>query len=550
VFLLAAWYRYHWPAAPFLDADGWGYLWSGLKKLTGGHFELIFGREYVYPALVMGELFVFGFDGITYVQHALGLLSGVLLLCCCHLIDGIARDRSASAENRVRPCWTGLGLTAIYLGNFNTFFYEHTIRPEGIFPCFALASVLLNLLMIAGQRDGSFPRRLLWVGGANLVLTAVLVLLRPSFRLGALCANIPFALLLLRREYSLARRMTVAGLALLVAAGVWLPQSLYSAGSRWSVRLMTERLFSGHCDLISRQIDADVAANRPGPYDEKWLAAVDASVARKLAESRRPENNPWAALGFNADYIIVTGNPLAPYFPDTLAGDQAMAAFCKHYYFRAALHQPLAMTAKVLRQIKIFYEFGMGFDHLHFRWQHFKTGRALTDGGHVSPRFFYNESYEKLQTGPPYSTMVAASEDASAYQDACRQLKGTAKRFYNPWLILVADKVCWMLHAVFVAAALGLSAALVFARRPANPIRTLMWVQWQVFSYSFGGCLATAVAFMVVDRYAQAFDALVLVSTYASGVFVWAAYRELCRGERGFDPEKKSLARAGGGALK
>jgi hypothetical protein len=84
-----------------------------------------------------------------------------------------------------------------------------------------------------------------------------------------------------------------------------------------------------------------------------------------------------------------------------------------------------------------------------------------------------------------------------------------------------------MLHVLLLVAALGLSAAVVFRRSSSKTIGSLLWVQWQVFSYSFGSCLATAVAFVVVDRYAHAIDVLVLVSTYASLVFVLNAWREL-----------------------
>ena len=51
-FLLAAVYRFHWPAEPFFDADGWGYLWGGLRKLTGGNYEHKWGREYLYPGMI------------------------------------------------------------------------------------------------------------------------------------------------------------------------------------------------------------------------------------------------------------------------------------------------------------------------------------------------------------------------------------------------------------------------------------------------------------------------------------------------------------------
>lgn len=535
VFIAAACYRFHWAPAPFFDADGWTYLWSGLRKLTGGHFELLFGREYAYPAFVGIVLFVFGsFSAITFVQHTLGLLGGGILLACCHLLEAIAHDRPHPLRwpAIASPCWAGLALTAVYLWNFNTFYYEHSIRPEAVFPCFALASLLLNLLIIAGKRGDDTRPWVLPVAGANLALCVLLILLRPSFRISALFANIPFALMLLRRQYPLRTRLSVLGLSLVASACIWLPQPLYSAGSRWSARLMSERLFSGHCDLISRQIDMDVADHHTGPYNDDWLRALGTKVSEKLAESRRPENNPWKSLGFNADYIIVTGNPLAAFFPDTLEGDRAMAAFCVRYYIRAALHQPVTMTRKVLTQVVLFYKTGMGLDRLdwrrRFRWRSFKSnGRAETGADHVSPRFFYREAVDQLHPGPPYDTMVAASVDARAYQSECQRLKRSKEKYLNPWLVLIADHVCWMAHVVLVLAALGICGALPFLPEKASALRTLNGAQWLVFAYSFGSCLTTALVFMVVDRYAQTLDALVLVATYASGLFVWRSIRAL-----------------------
>ena len=531
VFLLAAWSRFVWPAEPFFDADGWGYLWGGLKKLTGGDYEHIFAREYAYPVMIETVLFVTGtFPAIACIRHILGLIGGGLMLGGCHLLVAMGRDRRHPPQLGVwSPCWTGLALTALYLLNFNTRFYEHSIRPEAIFPCFALASLFLNLLVIKGWRDGNARPWMLNVAGMNPALCVLVMLLRPSFRFSALAASIPFALLLLRREYSLVRRLTVLGLSLLAAAGLWLPEHLYSKDDRWSIRFVGERLFSVHCDLIARQIDADLTAHDTKPYDETWLRELGASVNAKLAESRRQENHPWRFIGFNADYIISSGTPLRQFFPDTRAGDEDMSTFCHRYYMRAALHQPVAMTRKVLTQIGFFYRTGTRLPP----WNHFKKRgwNAMAPGKRgIAP--LYKEAVEKLRPGPPFDGMVSASTAASRYLLSCQLLKHTRSRFFIFPPLMLIDRFCWVAHVVLVLVALGFCAAMHWLPEKGGPLQTLAATQWLVLAYPFGSCLATSIVFYVQDRYVDALDALVLVSTYANGVFVWWTFRALTRRTR------------------
>ncbi len=522
VFLLAAIYRFRWPAEPFFDADGWGYLWGGLRKLTGGNYEHKWGREYLYPGMIEMALFVTGgFRAITRIQHVLGLVGGGLLLGCCHLLGGIARDHSRHPERPGvwSPCWIGLALTALYLFNFDTLFYEHSIRPEAVFPCFALASVFLNLLVIDGMRDGH-PRPRPWVlnaAGVNLVLCMVLMLLRPSFRLSALAANVPFVLLLRRRDEPIARRLTVLGLSLLAAVGIWLPEHLYSANDRRSTLFLSERLFSAHCDLISRQLDADLAAHRAGPYDEAWLRRIGTGISARLDDSRRPENHPWPFVGFNVDYVIVNGNPFAPFFPAGKAGDKAVNAFCRRYYLRSAFHQPVAMTRKILLQIWSFYRTGMAWD---------QPDRAWAGRGTVRLAPFYASTVDQIQSNLKFTTLVAASVPASDYLQSCQALTHSRVSSINVRFITGLDALCWTAHVILALLALGLCAIMPWMRDKGGPLRALAATQWLVFAYPFGICLATAIVFIVENRYVETLDALVLVSAYASGVFVWRAWCE------------------------
>ena len=142
ILVCAAVLRYRLPPTPLFDGDSWGYLNPGFSKLSGGTFEHTFGRNFVYPGFIFAVLCLCGnFEALTVVQHALGLLTGLVLagawnaLCACLVVP--ERTRTVAR-------FFGLLLVADYLLSRSPMLFEHTIRPEAVYPLVLAWILLLN----------------------------------------------------------------------------------------------------------------------------------------------------------------------------------------------------------------------------------------------------------------------------------------------------------------------------------------------------------------------------------------------------------------------
>lgn len=148
LFGYAAAVRFTLPQQPFIDGDFWGYLHPVVSKLTGGVFQHTYGRDFLYPGFLYLLLKTFrDFRSISIAQHLFGLGTGGLILLAfwelCRLLCPAARG-----VRGFLLALLGLGVATAFLLAPSTVYFEQCIRTEGIFPFFAVLSILLNLAFI------------------------------------------------------------------------------------------------------------------------------------------------------------------------------------------------------------------------------------------------------------------------------------------------------------------------------------------------------------------------------------------------------------------
>jgi hypothetical protein len=489
----AAALRWHLPRAPLLDPDSWGYLNPAVSKLTGGTFQHTFGRNFVYPAFIFVVLCLFGdYGALTLCQHLLGLLTGVWLALAWNVLSlflaGTARTRQIAR-------FIGLVPVAIYLFSPSPLLFEHTVRPESVFPFFLALSFLFNLLAIQAGYVVRRPGRERICLMANLFVTCVAQALKPSMGFGLIAANLPLACWLVRHGDPWSVKAPVTGIALaLVALTLWLPERILARADPVSITFLPTMLFTIHANIIRQQLRDDLHNGTTAPYAPEWLAAFDRHFERVLDEAGTPEHKPWHTLGFNADDLIYRDSVFDPFFGP--GHEHEVAAFCLHYYWRTWLHRPGPMLGKIANQLKLAYFPPAGdFRRLSSLRSGLRHGKAR--------RHLLSAEYQKAwicATDPGIYPRLMLSHDAEAYVHALHGLRRARATTIELPLLNFLNALLNVLNPVLMLLALLCGAALL--TRPGD--RALAGAVWLLLLVNFAMYLTVAMAHTLdIDRYLQ-----------------------------------------------
>ena len=261
------------------------------------------------------------------------------------------------------PAWAdaliGLGLVAFYEQSPEVISTEHHIRPEAIFPFFALLDIALSLAFLRAWYVGRQPGRASVLAGSGLFVATLLYQLKPSFGLALVAVAAPVALAVsvplrqpLRARWLLCGAV---GASIITAAGVFVwPEHRLSRDDVMSTLFLPETLLSVHADIVCDQLAADVREQAATPYPANWLADTQATLAANLRQAALHAERTYPALGFNPDYLMYNGSSLCAGL-NAHFGPAQTAAFAFYYYQRVWTHRPGRMLAKIGRQLGIFY---------------------------------------------------------------------------------------------------------------------------------------------------------------------------------------------------
>lgn len=358
LFVCAAYMRYRLPQQPFIDGDFWGYLQPAISKLNGGNFQHKYGRDSLYPGFLYLLLESSGdFRAISLVQHLFGLGTGALMLLAyerfCRMLLYPARHDVYGFFLRL----LGLLPATAFLLAPSAVYFEQCIRPEGIFPLFAVLSIWLNLEFI--RRRWVEPRPgAAWIGAAIFVLSLVLYKLKPGFGFGVVFVGAPLAISLLlpgmnwrQKVYPLSAAVTFAALVLV------LPESRLRAADPAAPLILPDLLYTIHADMIHDQLRADLASTEPLPYPRPLLEKLYQRLDEVLPLSKEPGRNIYPTLGFDPDYLLFVNCVFEPMLSQSKKTRALRGDIGLHYYIRTATHQPWRMLGKIRRQLEQFYRF-------------------------------------------------------------------------------------------------------------------------------------------------------------------------------------------------
>jgi hypothetical protein len=517
-FAQAAWLHFvTMPLTPIADKDTWGYLSPAVSVFTNGYFKQSH-RSFVYPGFLSMVLRVWqDFSGVIFAQGALALLGGGFLWMAWRKFGRFLPERLL--ENGLH---TGLGLLMMagYLLSMRHIELVHTLRPEAVFPAFASLQLWITLSGIEAFYVTRKVWTMFWTGLLMVVNAGLLYMLKPEYGFALAFSALPLVLAL--RTPGAGRRVACACLplsAVLVFALFFSPQKRLTQAFRPNATpFLPKVLFSLHAKQIYPQLlrQAETATD-----SRVFLEALCAELKAVLDRPSKEGFCPYPTLGFDPDQIMYR-SPIPKMLEKNFGGGPGAAAFCYRAYFDAWIHQPLAMSFKILRELGWVY----GFD---------ASPTGCLRGSHsLQPKFA--ESFALIHdAGKGKSAAELARWPVfQRYADSVQALsQGAPVVRQASWVSLILrgiDRTFFPLLCIF----LGGCVAVLFSPRlrsaTAGFVVSPMALGGMLVLFNFGMTLTGSVAHsMKVGRYIQVQFAFTLFSYFALLLIVIAVGGEFLR---------------------
>jgi hypothetical protein len=479
-----AWKRFQLPQSPLIDPDIEGYLGPAVSALAGKPFVHLVGRSFPYPAFVYLILRIFGdFRAIAVTQHLLGIAAGALVMLGWNAAGALLPPGGIP-----KPVFRYMGLAPAYvcLGSSTAISFEHQIRPEAIFPFFAILNIWVSFRFLEARFVRPKPS-FLWLGALNVFISVLIDMAKPSFGFATLFCTLPvWVSLLLPGRSGREKRLLAAAAILPALLLLVLPEHILKKSDPEAKLFLPETLLSVHATLVEQQMTEDLAGNGPLPYPRDVVQKAHDILAVELVKAAQVTTKTYPSLGFNPDYLMYDNSFCAQFAQEMNFTPQAMGDFCMTYYLRALRHHPAAIFAKVKRQLAIFYtgenpvyRLGKNMDISDLQYARVAPLMELTG-----------------QLGP-------GNPAVKRYVESCNRLAAAgidisqARRFVE-WLRFFS------FHYLDLLGVALLSPLLLFFR----PLRIhLLWLivaLWLAHSYNFGNSLTIAVVHSLdVTRYVR-----------------------------------------------
>jgi hypothetical protein len=498
----AAFQRFRLPVWPVSDPDTWGYLNPALSKLTDGPFQHSGARNFVYPGFLLLILAIGrSFAGITFVQHTLGLLTGGLLFACWHELPKFNKLGSIGEQiHRV----AGLFLLAIYLLSSQPIVAEHELRPEAITPFFAVLDILVGLKFLEQQCLRRDSARSCWLGAAIVIVSFLLLSLKPSFGLTAFFAITPVLVTLFRRKRARSERIAFLAATTISALFLVLPEHYLAKSDSFQTTFLPSTLFFIHANLIENQMEEDIARGDCGDHGCDWLSGITSDFREEIRHSWE-RNQSYESLHSDPDYLMYASDVIRHWKERYFQGDEAQRIrFYWYYAMRTFRHQPSQMCAKVWDQMRLFYS---PQNRAFERAREIDLQEPYSSTLNVLEKPWFHLTFSRFLPAGKYklACVALASTDWAVPQARfIRRCKTTLARYYSP-----------ILCAVLLA-----SGFLLCWKKLRLAIGTLWPATLLVYSYNFGACLETAIVHSLENsRYLTVQFSFTLLAEFA-GVYL------------------------------
>ena len=514
IFSLAGMIRTTLPAYPFADPDTQGYLYPGFSALTGNGFSLTDGRSFPYPLfLYLIQRAFGGLDAIAVVQHAVGFGSGALLLWVWHRF---AKFYTLSTATWIIHRVLGCVILFSYLMASFTVEMEHSLRPEAVFPFFAILAVGL-----AAQYCRLFYQKrnlgLAFVVGTVLAFDSALVyFLKPAWGFATVGVLAPVCVSLFQLKGRILYKIGIIVVpGLLAYFAFWAPeQRLIRAHDPLAARFLPAALFTYHAPMVRDEIVAELDRGGKLRYSKTFMESVVAMIdeQRKTGDARC-----FPSLGFNPELLMSNATFYGALEREFRGRYDAGAGFCRHYFLAAWCHQPGRMVSAVVTQMRI-----PNSSVWRGPYQGHDSELRIADYARQVQVSLSNTLVAKPY--PPFERYLAFWKERRDSKDIWRQPKRVAR--IHEWLRK------WYGRAVSFSLFFALGTTLYFRRkgiREAAPLGCAWWAVY-LFSINFWNNLTIALTVSTeYNRYLWSQLSFTLLAEAWAILLACIAVSEVCR---------------------
>jgi hypothetical protein len=473
VFAAGAFRRFVLPQWPLANTD-FGYYWAPLNKLAGGAFEPLHAVNFLYPACVYALLELFrDFRAIGVVQHALGLLAGVLFLLVWRRLGA-----AIPVNQRLHAALGFIGFGAYILSNI-PLVLEARLRADAV----CLFAQMLCIWLAVEAIVAAKGRAAAYFGIAANVSCAVLAALKPRFLLAAVTIALVTTAMVMRKTRRRAVGIAVIAAVVVSSSTLGALQRYFSRDDPLSKVFLPLTLFSIHAKIIHAQMTEDLS--RP-PVADEWLRQACADLGAKIQETRERFPKSYRRLGFQPDYLINSWDErpaLLGRWREEL-GDPAFQQFLMHWYWRALRERPAAFAAKVAQQISVFYSIDAPA---------FRSAKTLT--------LDYAGAAAALER-PAVASLVASVPAASALASESRNLGNAGVVTKEPWLANRLNEFFRRTFLPVTVLSLIIASWLLVRRSSSGGVRRGAWLTLFLHAVIFANVLSISVVHsMEIWRY-------------------------------------------------
>ena len=351
IFMVAARGRFSLPPEPVMDQDSFGYLNPVFTQIRGEGFCQTDGRSFLYPTIVWTVVRASGnFSSITTFQHVLGLLSGAVWcwawwIWSSFLPAGIVRRWLCPA--------LGLSALSICLWGTRTILFEHTIRPEAVFPLAGMLQIAFGLAFAKARWMGGGKKVLCAYAAAGVIAGGIALNLKPSWGFAGFVPLVLVVISFWRTTPAIRRSLLLGvclGIAFLSLPLVVLPACVGWKKDRRSKLFLAETLASVHAKIISATLEGKARKGLLDPEEMKFSEDFSRTVQAAVAN-----NKSFPVLGVECDDIFYRSGLFGRLPHGASNSPETLSRYLLGLYFQALADQPLAFVEKWKRQLVVAY---------------------------------------------------------------------------------------------------------------------------------------------------------------------------------------------------
>ncbi len=498
IFIGAIWIRAALLPIPFFSKDSWEYLEPAMSQLATGTIQPTF-RGFFYPAILWCILKLWpNFIAIAVIQHAAGLLAGVLLV--------ITWARMRIFLPTAPWTWyayylSGWMMLTVYTFSQASLVYEHSLRPEAIFPLITILCILIST---------EFSRRVImqpsyaisFTGNILAFLLVVLAFaayyLKPAWGLAACATMAPLVVAPGLTTHWVRRALPVILGFSVVFCIFEIPERLMHRTVSGNSLFLAQTIFSANGESIYKVLKKDLS---PSPSNSQRSVANLLLPYFDQAIQQHPRPVPFGYSKLNPDDIMYGGatEALSTFYH---GNSHRTAAACLEYYWRAWLYDPLGMLRKITTQLFYFYcpwksvTYAQGIDF------------QISDRLRISLELLQNHPY----SWSPYQE----------YQNQILAWLVRSPRLSIPEFIVALSTILNPLYMpIVLLAAIG-ALWVIFSKNPLFlDLRISAFWCLYLLSYNFAMSLTIAVIHMMtVDRYHFSQTIFSVLSQCFSAIFL------------------------------